>query len=114
MKQYKVDWESHPIELRQGNNPAYKIFRQLAVEAHKLMKETYERIYGEDFVVSDIVSEQAPDYHVYYKKDEEQPFFFMSRSDGSVEVDPLTGGKYGLLKVECRVPVQDTGDTAVP
>jgi len=83
------------------------IFRELAVEAHALLAKSYEDRYGEDFCLSDIKLESDKEYHMYYKKDEKDPFFFMSRTEAERKVDPLTGEPIGHVSIECRIAVDE-------
>jgi len=102
-----------PVVLEETHNgelgEAKKVFKKLAKRAKVLMEETYERVYGEDFDITQLMLSQAADCHVYSRipegeKGVNEEFFFMSASTASVKPNLLTGKEEGHVSIECRVP----------
>jgi len=86
---------------------ARKIFRKLAEGASELRDKTYEEFYGEEMDLGDLRVEADPDFNLYFKRGEENPFFFVSKTRIDRTPDKLTGQERVHAITECRIPIRD-------
>jgi hypothetical protein len=110
MSKKELKWRS--VDLKgeyTGTDPgeAKKVFKSLAQQAADLRDETFEEFYGEEMDFGLIRLEKHECGHLYFKRDEEDPFFYVCGTRVDKTEDTLTQEEKVHAVTECRIPIRD-------